>query len=148
LWAWRVRTRPTTSPTVVAVFPFTVRGELGYLGEGMVDLLSAKLEGTSGFQSVDPRSVMAALAGRRDSGTTSRAQIARQLGAGRFISGEVVQVAGRLQIAGSLFDPAAGPRAVATASVSGDTTHLFELVDQLTGRILSRLVTGRDTALT
>ncbi|MFI5279028.1 MAG: BTAD domain-containing putative transcriptional regulator [Gemmatimonadales bacterium] len=135
----------------VAVFPFTVRGgaNIGYLREGMVDLLSAKLEGASGFHAIDPRTVVAA-AGRTDSARAieNLSVMARRLGAGRYISGEVVEIAGRLQIAASLFELAAGPRAVASATVTGDTTHLFELVDDLTGRILAGLVHGRDTTLT
>jgi DNA-binding SARP family transcriptional activator/TolB-like protein len=138
--------------TTVAVFPFTVRGgpAFDYLRDGMVDLLSAKLEGVSGFHAMDPRSVVAAVIAQAPSGPLSAAfatQTARRLGAGWYINGDVVEVAGRLQIRGTLFDLRSGSPA-ATASVTGDTTALFELVDDLTGRLLVGFGSGRDTSLT
>lgn len=141
---------PASAEAEVAVFPFTVRGgaNIGYLREGMVDLLSAKLEGASGFHAIDPRTVVAAVQTDSAGSAGSWSILARRLGAGRYISGEVVEIAGRIQIAASLFELAAGARAVTTATVTGDTTHLFELVDDLTGRILAGLEHGRDTALT
>jgi tetratricopeptide (TPR) repeat protein len=60
----------------------------------------------------------------------------------------LVEVAGRLQITGSLFDADSEGAAVATTTVSGRAPELFELLDALTGRILAGLVAGRDTALT
>jgi len=138
--------------TTVAVFPFTVRGgpAFDYLRDGMVDLLSAKLEGVSGFHAMDPRSVVAAVIALAPPGPLSAVaatQTARRLGAGWYISGDVVEVAGRLQIRGTLFDLRSGSPA-ATASVTGDTTALFELVDDLTGRLLVGFGSGRDTSLT
>ncbi|HKV73512.1 MAG TPA: BTAD domain-containing putative transcriptional regulator, partial [Gemmatimonadales bacterium] len=136
----------------LAVFPFTLRGgaPFGYLSDGMVDLLSAKLEGASGFHAIDPRTVLAASAGSDASAAADpavRARIAKELGAGWYINGDVIEVAGRLQINGALMDLNGGPQPLATASVSGDTTQLFELVDDLAGRMLARLAVGRDTAL-
>ena len=139
----------------VAVFPFTVRGgpALSYLREGIVDLLSAKLDGAAGFRAVDPRSVIAAATGTDAAAPqppTAGARIARQLGARWFIHGDLIEAAGRIEVTGSLFDAdsGAGAEAVATASVSGGTADLFDLLDALTGRILAGLVVGRDTALT
>lgn len=153
-YGWSSRSRPVAPPVhTLAVLPFTLRGgaPFGYLRDGMVDMMSAKLEGGSGFHAIDPRAVLAATA-ELDPGATpgpeSNAQIARQLGAGWYISGDVTEVAGRLQINGQLVDLRTGSEvAVATASVSGDTTALFELVDDLAGRMLARLSVGRDTAL-
>jgi DNA-binding SARP family transcriptional activator/TolB-like protein len=149
-----VRSQPQASPAVrsIAVFPFIVRGgaHLAYLREGMVDLLSAKLDGAGGFRAVDPRSVIALA----NSGTgappdaAAIARAARSLGAAWYVTGDAVQMAGRLQINGALHDLSGGTQALATASVSGDTTALFELVDDLTGRMLAGLSRGRDTALT
>jgi len=136
----------------VAVFPFTVRGsaELEYLREGMVDLLSAKLEGISGFRATDPRGVLVAVAGLGHDaapGPEECARIARELGAGWYIAGDVVEIAGRLEIGASLYDLAGGAQSVAQASVSGETASLFELVDDLTGQILAGMIGGRDTTL-
>jgi len=145
------RGRPDAVPAAktLAVLPFTVRGsaELGYLREAMVDLLTATLDGAAGFHAVDPRSVIGA--GAHDTLTADgRIQVARRLGASRYLRGDVVEIAGRLEIRAALYDVAAGPRAVATGGVSGETTELFTLVDELAARLLPGLAPGRDTTLT
>ena len=149
-----VRRRPVQTPAkAVAVFPFAVRGgpDLAYLREGMVDLLSAKLDGAVGLHAIDPRSVIAATAGKegyRPLNLAECARIARGLGAGWFIGGEVVEASGRLQLGGVLYDLSAGSVPAAAASVTGQSASLFALVDDLAGRILAGLATGRDTTLT
>ena len=150
----RVGRPPAAVPVkTLAVMPFTVRGgaTLAYLRDGMVDLLSAKLDGAAGFRAVDPRSVIAAVGGGGPdaaAGPDASARIAHRLGARWYVVGTVVEVAGRLQISGSLRDGDGGLEPVAAASVSGDSAALFELVDDLTGRMLAGLVSGRDTVLT
>ncbi len=143
---------PDSAAHTVAVFPFTVRGgpDLAYLADGMVDLLSAKLDGVSGFHAADPRSVIAAVASQAGAGPPSAAVATRtalRLGAGWYISGEVIEVAGRLQIRAALYDSRAA-RPAASATVAGDTTSVFELVDDLTGQLLVGFGSGRDTSLT
>lgn len=150
-WPGRQRAKP--SVMTLAVFPFTLRGgaPLGYLHDGMVHLLSAKFDGASGIRAIDPRSVLAAMASEGSGEMTSAdasAEIARRLGAGYYITGDVIEVAGRLQLSGTLVDLDGDPRTVATATVAGDTAALFELVDDLAGRMLARLSGGRDTTLT
>jgi len=135
----------------IAVFPFMVRSSpsLGYLREGMVDLLSAKLSGAAGIRAIDPRAVIAATgSGSAAADPAGSERIARRLEARWFVTGDVVEVAGRIQVNGALFTVGGGPQAVTTASVTGDTTALFQLVDDLTGRLLAGLLTGRDTSLT
>ena len=144
--------RANPANKTIAVFPFAVHGgeRHAYLREGMVDLLSAKLDGAVGLRAIDPRSAIASVrsdsAGAPDAAGLARA--ARQLGARWYVTGDAVPVGGRLQINGALHDVSGKPQAIATASVSGDTTTLFELVDDLTGRLLAGLMRGRDTALT
>jgi DNA-binding SARP family transcriptional activator/TolB-like protein len=141
----RARSGRTALPPAqaIAVLPFEIRGgpSLAYLREGMVDLLSAKLAGASRIRAVDPRAVLAG-----DSALDA-ARLARQLDADWYITGDVVEVAGRLQLSGALFATGSAAPA-ATASVTGDTTALFQLVDDLAGRMLAGVVPGRDTALT
>ncbi len=149
--AWRRYGRAETMPTsrTLAVFPFTVRegAGLAYLRDGMVDMLSANLEGAAGLHTIDPRSIIA-LSRRADtSAAPDYADVARRLGAGRYVTGEIVEVAGRLQ-AGVVLHDAASPRPVLTATVSGDTSAVFAMVDSLTARLLGGLVSGRDTAIT
>jgi DNA-binding SARP family transcriptional activator/TolB-like protein len=150
---WRGRHVVAPPVRTLAVFPFTLRGgaPFVYLRDGMVDLMSAKLDGAEGFHAIDPRSVLSAVAGQDATvglNAEANARIARRLGAGWYISGDVIEVAGRLQLDGTLVDVNEGSETVATATVSGDTAALFELVDDLAGRMLARLSSGRDTALT
>src|SRR5438105_3577917 len=149
----RRQTPPPSRATVrtLAVFPFTVRGnsELSYLREGMVDLLSAKMNGTSQFRAIDPRGIIAAARQTQSSGPDIQqiASIGRRLGADWLLTGEMVEIAGRLQVSGTLYDVRKEPHSVMTASVAGEATDLFQLVDDLTGRILAGVAVGRDTAL-
>ena len=49
-----------TSANVIAVLPFTVRGgpQFAYLGEGIVDLMSASLDGTGSIRSVNAHALL------------------------------------------------------------------------------------------
>jgi tetratricopeptide (TPR) repeat protein len=76
------------------------------------------------------------------------AAIARRLGAQWYLTGDIVEVAGRTQLNGALYASGGSSRPLATASVTGDTSALFQLVDDLTGQLLAGLLGGRDTALT
>ncbi len=124
----------------VAVFPFEVRGseELAYLGEGMMDLLSTKLDGAGELRSIDPHAVMSLvrpLEGRVDPARAS--VLAEQAGAGLYVLGSVVEVGGRLQLRGSLFSTREQDTPLALASLEGTTAELFELVDRLVAELLA-----------
>ncbi len=140
------------SSEVLAVFPFSVRGsaELAYLGEGMVDLLSAKLEGgVPGFRSVDPRAVLAATREQRPVHPRNARSIAQRLAAGWFVVGDVVEIAGRVNVSAALYRVSgASPQAVDTRTVEGDAGRLADLVDELAGQLLAGHVRGRDATLT
>ena len=137
---------PTTERSVIAVLPFTVRGsaEYAYLGEGMVDLMSTKLDGAGGRRRVDQRAVLGVVAQQDEAETnpeTSRA-IARKLNAGFFVLGNMVEVAGQLQLNASLYDVDTGPQPIAQGTASGTAAELFTLVDQ----VAARLIVGQSDA--
>ena len=85
------RPKAALDPNLVAVVPFRVRGAapaLGYLREGMIDLVAARLTGEGGARAADPGSVMAAwrrAAGSEADDLPERAALglARRLGAGQ-----------------------------------------------------------------
>ena len=93
----RTPARPL-DPNAVAVAPFriaTANPALQYLGEGMVDLLAAKLTGQGGPRAVDPRSALSAW--RRAEGSEggdlshdTALELAQRLGAGQLLLGNVV----------------------------------------------------------
>ncbi|HSM34942.1 MAG TPA: hypothetical protein VK837_00980 [Longimicrobiales bacterium] len=139
---------PTGSPDrpvagLVAIFPFRVPSEvseLAHLGEGMVDLLAAKLTGEGGVQAVDPRAAISAW--RRagaggDSAITRDALIAAAtaLGAGRLIDGGVVSSGGTIFLSADLLEVPGGER-LAGASVQGPPDSVLTLAEELTARLL------------
>jgi DNA-binding SARP family transcriptional activator/TolB-like protein len=139
------------SPRTVAVFPFAIRGssDFAYLRDGMVDLISGKLEGAAGFHAVDPRSILAAMARSTDTvDVAASATMARDLGANWLIRGEILEIAGRLHLSATLYDIAREPRTLVKANVAAEGTAIFLIVDDLVGRLLATLTPGRDTALT
>jgi serine/threonine-protein kinase len=130
--------------SVIAVFPFVVRGdaEWDYLGEGMVDLLATKLDGAGELRATDPNAVLAAA--RQGAGSTSGPAAARdvagRLGAGLFVLGDVVEAGGRLHVSASLYG--GEDRPLARATVEGAGEELFALIDELTADLLAERFAG------
>jgi tetratricopeptide (TPR) repeat protein/TolB-like protein len=131
-----------TDPALIAVMPFRVSSadaSLGYLREGMVDLIAAKLVRTP--RTVDQRSVLAAW--RREGGgpgqdldRVTAARIAAALGAGRVIEGEVVGNGGQLTLTATLATAPNGAQR-GRASASGLATQLPVLVDSVIAQLLA-----------
>lgn len=140
-------------PRYIAVLPFTVRGnsELAYLGEGMVDLLSTKLEGAGDLRTIDPRSLLSALARRDDAAVTPETgrAIGHRFGAGGFLLGSIVAAGGKLEMSASLFQTDGDE--VTTAEARGEAeSDIFDMVDELARQLLagrSRAPRGRLTRL-
>jgi tetratricopeptide (TPR) repeat protein len=132
------------SPSVVAVFPFSVRGspDFEYLGGGMVNLLGTKLDGAGDLRSVDSRALLSFVEGQagEPSNPTSGASLASQFGAGLFVLGDLVEVGGEFQITAELYESRAPSRPIAEASVEG--TNAFELVDELATSLLAGVEGG------
>jgi len=141
------RQPPTESgvPTVL-ILPFRVSGadpSLGYLREGMVDLLAAKLTGEgSGLKATDPRTVLSAW--RRlasgdsaDPGASEAVHLAEELGAHRLLLGGVVGRRERLVLQGVLYNVPEGS-VRARGSAEGPTDSLPELVDRLVAGLLAQ----------
>jgi eukaryotic-like serine/threonine-protein kinase len=143
-WMALQRSRGTAPPSEsrLAVLPFSVAtaGPFGYLAEGMVDLLSRNLNGVGEQVTVDPGRVMSAVGGSEKRGVqrVERGdEIARRLGAGRYILGNVHAAGGHLRIQARLYHEGTGAaEPVAQASAEGDSAALFDLVDQLSAQLL------------
>jgi len=146
-WAiWeRFRSRgPAPDPSTVAVVPFRVASAdpaLYYLREGMLDLLAAKLTGEGGLRATDPRQLLDAWrkAGGSESAELSRDDdlaLARRLGAGRLLLGDVVGTPNRIVLTASLLGSSRGD-SIAKLSVEGPPDSLAWLVDRLAARLLA-----------
>ena len=153
-YATRAPDRPPPDESLVAVAPFRIAssdGSLRYLREGMLDLLSAKLNGSTGTRTADPRSLLTAwrrLAGS-DSADLSRAQaldVAEGLGAGQLLIGDVGGDSSRVVLTAVMVRVRDG-RARAPAHVEGDPDSLPKLVDMLTAQLLATEA-GEDDRLT
>jgi serine/threonine-protein kinase len=150
---WRRDTGPRASAgdfRVVAVFPFAVQGgsELSYLGRGMTDLLSAKLDGAGGLRSMDPRAVLGVVDRGAPTAQDLRGagMIAEQLGADLFVLGSLVAHGGQVQVNATLYE--GGVEApIARAAVEGRVEQVFELVDRLAAELLAEQRRGPGAGL-
>lgn len=132
----------TVDERVVMVMPFRVTGDasLGYLREGMVDLLAAKLTGEGGPRAVDSRTTLAAWrqAVPDDSSDLPRdaaLRVTRSLGAGMLLLGEVVGASDRVTISATVYNVITGEGEA--HSVSGSAAALTALVDRLAAELLA-----------
>ncbi|HEY4307086.1 MAG TPA: BTAD domain-containing putative transcriptional regulator [Gemmatimonadaceae bacterium] len=129
-------------PVVVA--PFRVSGtdpSLGYLREGLVELLSSRLADDSAAHAIDPGRVIGAwrkehLTGPADTRSPDAVRIARDLGAVRVIVGGVVGNASKLVVSASLLMANTGETR-AQATVEGPVDSITVLVDRLAARLIA-----------
>lgn len=123
----------------VAVLPFRIHGgdELGYLREGIVDLLSINLDGAGSYRSVDPRAVLGYVARSRTGALTPEdgRAVAERFDAGLYVLGDVIEAGGRVRLMATLYDR--GRRPLAQASVEGTPSEIFVLVDRLTVQLMA-----------
>jgi serine/threonine-protein kinase len=142
---WRRGSSAPVDEHLVAVAPFRVSGadaSLGYLREGMVDLLVTKLGGVGETRSIDPRTILSAW--RRAAGSVNNElaqdeaiRLAAGIGAGRLVLGEIVGTASRVTLTARLLSTRDGTRQSADATVEGAADSLPALIDQLAGQLLS-----------
>jgi hypothetical protein len=158
-WFWRrgAAAKTVVNPRLVAVVPFRVASAdpaLHYLREGMIDLLAAKLPGEGGLEATDPRLLLDAWreAGGKpatDLPVEGSRRLARRLGAGWLLQGDVVGTPSRITLSGSLHRIAEGGNAT-RVSVEGPPDSLGALVDEFVAGLLTTASGGvaRGTTLT
>lgn len=126
--------------TAVAVLPFSVHASdaFGYLDVGMVDLLSTKLDGAGALRSIDPRALLGFVKREPidDLSPEQGRRIAERFGANLFVLGNVVGVAGQLQISAALYEAGETPVLLGEATTEGEAAEIFDLVDDLAAQLL------------
>lgn len=131
--------RPPVSPAAIAVLPFAYRGrpEFSYLAEGMVNLLSVKLDGATGVRPVDPRALLRFVS--RSSGSIDpehAALVAQHFGADLFVLGSITEAGGRLDLSATVYD-ARRPRN--SFEVTAGEPEIFDAADRLAREILAEV---------
>ncbi|HEX6106822.1 MAG TPA: hypothetical protein VFZ26_14640, partial [Gemmatimonadales bacterium] len=142
----------TTSRQYVAVFPFPVYGDgsAAYLQEGLVDMLSTNLDHAGTLHSIDPHALLSLLGreGVERIDPERAAELAERFGAQLYVSGSVVGVAGQLRISAALHHHSSSGASARFVTVAGPADRLFDLVDDLTAKLLAELHRGPGARLT
>ena len=146
-FGWQVLKRSasaeTTGPPRTAVLPFTTRGSagIGYLSDGLADILAARLDGVGELRTVDPNAVIGYLAKAQAAPPLEAGKAAaHHFSAGYFVVGNVTEAGDRLEINASLYD-AAG-RMLARANAVTTERELFAAADELARELVGGQVGG------
>ncbi|HET9440731.1 MAG TPA: hypothetical protein VFO52_11195 [Longimicrobiales bacterium] len=142
-----VRRRAVASsldPDAVAVLPFRVLGDanLMVMREGMVDLVSAKMTGEGGARAIDSRTTLALWRKTVDSPSADLApieamQLARKLGAGHVLLGEMVGTSGKIAVTAKLYSAVSGA-VIESVEETASPNDMLKLVDRVVTKLLSR----------
>ncbi len=140
-------TEAVFNESMIAVMPFVVRdqGDLQYLAEGMVDLLSVKLDGAGNIRTVDPNALLGVISNDDlQIATPSEAlAVSRSLGAGRAIVGNVTQLGTNIQISASMYATAGDPEVEASV-VAENESSIASALDQLAVQLVAGAVDDPD----
>jgi hypothetical protein len=136
--ALRSRGAGAPDPNVVAVAPFEVlEPKLELWREGLVDVLSRKLDGAGPLRTVSPTIVLRRWTGRADPGAAS--ELGRRTGAGLVVFGTVTgEGRDSVRVAASIVETRFG-RVLAEVERRDGTDRLDRLVDSLTVGLLRRM---------
>ncbi|MCE7997113.1 MAG: hypothetical protein HEP71_34455 [Roseivirga sp.] len=124
----------------IAVFPFSIQGgqDIQYLKEGMVDLISSKLDAMPGLNATDPNIILsvANAEGLDNRNPVAAAEAAEELGANRVILGSITQAGDLLEVKISKYDNAGQP--VGDAIIEdGTAAELLSRVDNIIRRLVA-----------
>lgn len=139
----RAESRVLAASQRILVAPFRVAGadrEFGFLREGLVELLSARLGDAGSPQAVDAGAALNAWRGQRNGETPQVARertlrAARRFGATSVVIGSVVGNARKLNVSATLVD-VSGRTRDRNVTVEGSSDSLSALVDELAVRLL------------
>src|SRR5687768_14286599 len=135
--------------TIVAVLPFKVSapGQLSYLEDGVVDLLSRNLDGAEGLRTIAPEIILRAVARAKKEAGAPGNRIAQDVGAAVYVDGSIHQSGDSVRIYAQFRTVKSGSESDAPeqVSVQGDAARVLQLVDRLTAELLA-VRTGGHTA--
>jgi DNA-binding SARP family transcriptional activator/TolB-like protein len=152
-WALRGPGAEPAAPSmdVVAVLPFEYLGgaDLAYVGAGLPRLLGANLNGAGQLRTIDPVALERAAGAATPGDDQALRAAARRLGAGLVVSGQVVESGDSVRITADVARAGGGAStARQQIVVDGRRDRLFELVDDLTARLVDAWGAERGQRLT
>ena len=127
----------------IAILPFQIRGSdsLGFLREGMVDLIAADLD-VGGYSAVNPGLSISTAA--RYTGSVAGPELGKTVatatGARFFIAGDLVANGPRVRISAGLFQTGSPGLPLATAVREGDKENVFGLVDRISLELIAQSI--------
>ncbi len=137
-----LRPRPELNPDVIAVAPFDVlSSDLGTWSEGVVDMLSASLDGAGPLRTVSPSVAIKSWSGRAD--PPSAADFGESLQAGLVVYGRLVGAGeDSARALATLYD-VANRRVISEFDVRDRSDRIDRLADSLAVRLMGDLSRNR-----
>ena len=142
---WQLTERNDTGPLdpdLIAVAPFRVAGavdtRLAGIGEGMLELFYTRLPGSEGIRTVYPGTSIPVWEDAGGDITQREAtQVARSLGAGKVLLGQVFGSGSRIVLSATLHEVPSGDEVARAENVEGSADSLLVLVDRLAVELLA-----------
>ena len=130
------------STSLIAVFPFTVRGssDYQYLKEGIPDLLNTRLNGAGRLRTVDLQSLANSADSSSQLDAAKASATAKRIGAGVYVLGSVVESGRDVQLIANVHNTDGS--VAARLEAHGETSQLGMIVDRLASQILATLHKG------
>jgi class 3 adenylate cyclase len=135
----------------LAVLPFTVNGPgLDVWREGVIDLVSANIDGAGGLRAIDGRTVLARwneVVERSNTPDLEDAlEVGRRTGARYALLGSATALGSDVRLVAEIYDLASGA-SLGQTQVQGAPDSVYSLVDRLSIGVLETVLTGKTDAL-
>lgn len=134
------KTSASIDISAITVFPFSIQSghpDIQYLSNGMVDLMSTKLEGVPNMRPVDPNQVFNQLERNNEAipSLSDAIDVSKSLGSGEFILGNIIDLNEVLQITASKYNSEGN--LIVRKTIEGQKEQLASLIDNLTRALIA-----------
>jgi class 3 adenylate cyclase/tetratricopeptide (TPR) repeat protein len=135
----------------VAVLPFTVNGPgLEVWREGVIDLVSANIDGAGGVRAIDGRTVLArwseVVQGSATPDLEDALEVGRRTGARYALLGSATALGSDVRLVADVYDLSSGA-SLGRTQVQGAPDSVYSLVDRLSIGVLETVLADRSEAL-
>ncbi|HET6616654.1 MAG TPA: adenylate/guanylate cyclase domain-containing protein, partial [Gemmatimonadota bacterium] len=135
----------------IAVLPFTVNGPgLEVWREGVIDLVSANIDGAGGLRAIDSRTVLArwneVIEGSGSPDLEHALEVGRRTGARYALLGSATALGSDVRLVADIYDLTSG-KSLGQTQVQGAPDSVYSLVDRLSIEVLETVLTGKTDVL-